>query len=164
MNSSLSFHPVQGSEYKIKAHSITDGNIYFATDTGKMFMDANGKRISVGGAGAAIYYAEGTAVEDVEGFWIINKGDMVNSADSPSVDDIILNISDGSFYKIDEITNTEYHCSRLAISGSGGGPSATLRPSLAIETPDNTNIINGATFGVWFTATSALDAENVPLD
>ena len=78
MNSSLSFNPVQGAETKIKSHGVQDGNLYFATDTGKMFLDANGKRISVGGSGAAIYYAEGQAIEHPAGYWIISKADMIN--------------------------------------------------------------------------------------
>ena len=102
MNSSLSFQPVQGSESKIKSYDVKDGNVYFATDTGKMFLDTNGKRISVGGAGAAIYYAEGTIVEGND-YWEVNRGDLVNPADSPAVDDIILNTTDGAFYKVESI-------------------------------------------------------------
>ena len=154
MNSSLSFNPVQGAESKIKLHTITDGNIYFATDTGKMFLDTSGKRISVGGAGAAIYYSKGTAIEHVEGYWIISKGDMTNLSDSPSLNDIILNIDDGAFYRVESITNTEFHCSRLAISGTGGGVATTIRPSLVVENLENVNIINGSDAGIWFTATS----------
>ena len=39
---SLSFRPVQGTERKIKAQSTEDGRIYFATDTGKIFLDTDG--------------------------------------------------------------------------------------------------------------------------
>ena len=64
--SSLSFYPVQGSESKIKAQTTQDGHIYFATDTGKIYLDTNGKRISVGGAGAAIYYGDTSTPTELE--------------------------------------------------------------------------------------------------
>lgn len=164
MNSSLSFWPVQGAESKIKAHAVKDGNVYFATDTGKMFLDTNGKRISVGGAGAAIYYAESVPVEGND-YWEINRGDLVNPADSPNVDDIILNITDGAFYRIESISGSMFYCTRLAISGSGtGGAAVTVRPSLVLEELDSVNIINGSDIGIWFTATSMTGEDGLPLN
>ena len=164
MNSSLSFNPVQGAESKIKAYSITDGNVYFATDTGKIFLDTNGKRVSVGGAGAAIYYAKSTPIEDKkQEEWQIDRGDLINPSDSPSVNDIILNETDGAFYKIIRISNSIFYCTRLAISGSGTDAEASVRPSLIIENLESSNIINGSDAGIWFTATSMNGEDGNPL-
>jgi hypothetical protein len=166
MNSSLSFNPVQGAESKIKSHGVQDGNLYFATDTGKMFLDANGKRISVGGAGAAIYYAKGQVIEHPKGYWIISKADMVNALDSPSLNDIILNVDDGTFYKVEVVTQVEYQCSRLSISGgANNGTAPASQPSLQFvgEFGDN-NVINGSKVGIWFVANSALGQDGLPLN
>ncbi len=165
MNSSLSFQPVQGSEAKIKKHSVTDGNIYFATDTGKMYLDANSKRISVGGAGAAIYYASSkTIVEGDDDYWLVSIGDMVNKNDIPTEGDIILNVEDGAFFKVESITNIGYQCSLLSLGGGSTGPAAAVRPTLYIDKHSDTSLINGSDFYVYFTATSAMDENNRPLN
>ena len=153
---SLPFHPVQGTEQRIKAQKTEDGRIYFATDTGKIFLDTNGKRISVGGAGAAIYYGDTTTPTQIdEDYYLIE--DLLNPLDSPSVGDIILNV-DGAFYKVEEISSTGYICFRLAVSGSNTGDAeGSARPTLQMEPLESPDVINGSDVRVYFTATSAKD-------
>jgi hypothetical protein len=38
--SDIRFRPVRGRESIIKDQAVVDGNIYFATDSGKIFIDA----------------------------------------------------------------------------------------------------------------------------
>lgn len=163
--SSLSFQPVMGSESIIKLQTKQDGKVYFATDTGKMFLDAHGKRVSVGGAGAAIYYAEAASVvQDEDENWVIYKTDLKNPADAPARNDIILNETDGAFYKVEVITTSAFLCSRIAISGNGTGVATETRPDLLLEELETTNIINGSDIRLYFTATSKNDESGNPLN
>ena len=135
----LLFKPVLGSEAKIMARKNDEGSIYFATDTGKIFLDADDQRINMGGAGAAIYYGktvptsyvdskgnvvEGNPSSDSEEtekaqYWIIEKTTLMNNTDNPVINDIILTIQDGTFYKVEKIQDSNFYCQRLSISGGG---------------------------------------------
>jgi hypothetical protein len=55
----VKFIPVRGLDAKIanpSVNPITDGYVYFATDSGKIYVDSHGERVIMGAAGAAIYY------------------------------------------------------------------------------------------------------------
>ena len=60
MNSNpLIFTPVQGTDKVIQSLDHQTGWLYFATDTGKMYLDNEDARISVGGGkgdGISMYY------------------------------------------------------------------------------------------------------------
>jgi hypothetical protein len=63
MSVELDFIPVRGKESTILSQTPREGYIYFATDTGKMYMDTkddSGNLIhkAIGGSGAALLYAE----------------------------------------------------------------------------------------------------------
>ena len=59
------FSPVRGLEEKILKGKYQEGFVYFATDTGNIFIDAQGiARIPMGGRGAAIIYAKATFVQN----------------------------------------------------------------------------------------------------
>lgn len=120
MNVNPVFIPVQAKEAIIKTADFEPGSLYFATDTGKMYLDTNDNRISVGGAGAAIYYSNGEATEE-EDYWLIDKNSLSNSNDAPAVKDILLNEQDGCFYRVESIGVNHFTCTRIAISGSGDG-------------------------------------------
>ena len=52
-----SFRPVRGTDKTISSLPITDGYIYFATDSGKIYLDKENERILVGGGvGSVIFY------------------------------------------------------------------------------------------------------------
>jgi hypothetical protein len=116
----LLFKPFLGSETKISSQKKEDGSVYFATDTGKIFLDYNNERINMGGAGAAIYYAKeapedteaipgGTTDEDV--YWLINHDLLMDPTDNPVENDIILVVTTGTFYKVEKIANSTFYCS-----------------------------------------------------
>ena len=156
-NDQVPFRPVRGTEEKIKRYDITDGNVYFAYDTGKIFMDKDGTRISFGGGGsgsangASIYYGTlNQKIEPEESTGIckypIDKIDE-NHDTPPKVNDIILD-EVGALYRIMDIGETHYECILLPLSGNGDG-TLTTRPSCKL-TLDNQNFIDGkpATFRV----------------
>ncbi|MGN1342639.1 MAG: hypothetical protein ACI4VL_05385 [Bacilli bacterium] len=143
----IAFRPVRGKDKTILAQDLCEGNIYFASDTGKIYLDTSTERVLMGGAGASIYYGIATDFEGDEDTKIYNYpiNGLEDSSDSPKEGDIILN-GDGRFFRILAIYNNYYKCSLLAVSGSGngtGGGSNDLRPFIKVEELDNYNLING---------------------
>jgi hypothetical protein len=83
---------------------------------------AGPERIKFGGS-TGIFYAEEKSFEDGEQP-IFNLNDLSGDLiDYPSVNDLILNEKDGSFYRVTEISidTDEIYVKRLTVSGSGGG-------------------------------------------
>ena len=119
------FRPVQGSEYNIKNSSPVDGYVYFATDTKKIFMAKEGKFLPMGG-NSGIYYGSrelsDEEKEDVELTTFVFSTDDIENGEVPNVDDLILNIPDGCFYRVTYIDeNKMITTSKLTIAGSGSG-------------------------------------------
>jgi len=163
-NYGVKFIPVRGYDSKIQRAEVKDGWIYFATDSGKIYVDSQGQRTIMGSAGAAIYYGEveKPEVNEDTGYATLPKSAVKGD---PKKGDLILN-SDGGFYKVELIGEENYTCELLSISGTGGGPgvSTTTRPSITL-TLDNTNFINGQEAYFHIHAESALEADGVtPVD
>ena len=172
MSSNLIFTPVQANEEKIKATEHQAGWLYFATDTGRIYLDTtkDGERINVGGAGAALYYGDTKAVENENTLLHhIPLDGLEDDKGNPKVGDLILNQADGAFYRIIEITSTEFICKQLAVSGTGGGGgggvSSVIRPEIDVKnTLGTTSLINGQDFTLDVTITSYLTAAGSPYD
>ena len=167
--SETKFRPVRGIQSKIDSAPIIDGYAYFATDTGKIYLDVKGKRIAMGGSGAALLY--GNASKDLEpdeyGYYLLNF-DNLEEGIQPKVGDLIIN-SDGSFYRIIEIDESlqTMTCIRIAVSGTGGGGGGTgvaKGISLRMGSLATHTLINGQNMSINFTATSATDADEQVLD
>ena len=110
-----------GTKEKISAQAIAEGFTYFETDTGKIFVDVNGKRIQFGGSGVAILYAQAEKVdENVDGTYSIQLSSLDDKEAIPSMDDLIIN-SDGRFFKVMDLDEEKIICSLIAVSGTGGG-------------------------------------------
>ena len=126
----VSFRPVRGLEEKILAGPARDGHLYFATDTGRIFIAEYGEYIPMGGGGIEIFYAHAEPndiKEDAsDGYYL-----SFNSLDDPkaaiSEDDLIINVTEsgtgGQFFRVKEVdkNNDKIVCSRIAVSGTGGG-------------------------------------------
>lgn len=160
---------VRGTDYKISQKAINDGYLYWAYDSGKIYMDKGNDRILMGGsgtaAGASIYYGiYGQAIDQdaADKKYHYPKNSLEDEKDVPAIDDIILDYK-GYMYRILEITEEEYLCSLLPLSGSGGG-AFSVRPSLTIGTISNNIILNGQSFEVPFTVVSTLDDNDTPVD
>ena len=131
MSIRLPFNPCQGTEDKIKAFHPTarDGWVYFATDTKKIYCGKNGEYIPMGG-NSGIYYGEMIEPEGVDSDVTIFdfKESEITGNQIPSIDDLILNIPNGCFYRVIRI---EYDINekaiitaeRLTISGGSSGSS-----------------------------------------
>lgn len=165
--SNSKFTPVRGLESKINNYPYHDGYTYYATDTGKIYIDANGERLPMGGAGAAIYYADAIGVQGSdETYYPIPKDSLENPDAALKIGDLIIN-SDGAFYKVAEIGDTDYLCSRMAVSGTGGGGSDDgigKKAVITIENPPTKNLINGQDITIYFVADSALGDDGSQLD
>ena len=58
INGKTRFRPVTGTEDQINNAQKNPGYVYFASDTGKIFVDLdNQHRIAMGGSGVAVLYA-----------------------------------------------------------------------------------------------------------
>jgi hypothetical protein len=104
------FRPVRCTEEKLNSlETIVDGYIYFTTDTQKLFLGQNGKKIEMCGYNG-IYYGTKEIKYDNDG--LMPNPDVVFVCENdiegnkcPEENDLILN-QDGNFYKV---TGVEYN-------------------------------------------------------
>ena len=168
MNNTV-FRPIRGTEASIAKLDIRDGCIYYAYDSGRIYMDKGQDRIAMGGSGggaangSSIYFGVyGKRIEEDEKtkkyYYPIDA--LEDKKQVPRLNDMILD-DNGSLYRILEINVDNYGCSLLPLSGSG--TSSIIRPSLTLHDIENPIIINGQPFEISFTAKAALDENNTPL-
>ena len=120
----MPFIPNQGKDEIIQKQTVREGNIYFATDSGKIYLDTATERVTIGGGGVAIIYASAKNVAQDKGDlkYILYTTDLDNKEITPKKDDLIIN-SNGTFYKVYSFTKSSglIKCTRIAVSGTGGG-------------------------------------------
>lgn len=125
--SGVFFNPVQGTEAAIMTRGKVPGFVYFATDTGKIFLDVNDTdRITVGGSGAAVLYSNAEKViSNTNDTFTILQSQLDNEDAQPRPGDLIIN-TDGRFFKVNyfEAAAGQINCKLIAVSGSGGGGSS----------------------------------------
>jgi hypothetical protein len=141
--SGIKFTPVRGKMEDVKNAAYAEGHVYFTTDTGKIYLDADEKRITMGG-NSGIFYGNMTPPSDAD----TDQKDFSFSFDEidgdqvPNPDDLILNIPDGCFYRVENISEEDetIDAIKLTIAGSGGGPSGggAISSRLTIKDIDNT--------------------------
>lgn len=180
-----SFVPVRGTEAKLDLMGFNDGYVYFAADTGKIYLDyidadgAEVKRKLLGngagggeGGNAGIYYASRviTDEEKLEDNIKFALSDL-NIDDYPEVDGLIINLGDDNcFYRIIGLSREDRSVigQRLSISsgGSGSDTPGSLAEDIALklESLPTVNLINGYSQLLYFTATSAKDKKGEPKD
>lgn len=147
--------------------NTTNGYIWFAVDTGRIFVDTPKERVTVGGNGVAILYGDfPTDVEpDEEGICNFAITSLAQGSPKPHVNDLVLN-SDGTFYKIiNIIADTTLVCKVIAISGTGNAdtPQGT-RTSLSIDPVTNNSLINNQPISISFTAHAEKDMSGAYTD
>ena len=183
MSGKKRFVPVRGTEEHIMNPDLGfhDGYLYIATDTGHMYIDCfdsegnRQPRTMVGGAAggsgnSGIYYANRILTTEEKTDPIIEfRKSEIEGSDYPVVDDIIINIPEGAFYRVtnpSQLTSSVF-ASRLTIAGGGGGASS-LEEDVDIEFVEpflvNTNLINGHDAFVYFVAHSAKNAKGKDKD
>jgi hypothetical protein len=104
-----------------------EGFIYYATDTGKIFLDTKDEitgeviHLPVGGSGASVLYAQANNPTELpDGSLVLSLGDLEDESASVNIDDLIIN-SDGKFLRVSEVGEEEIICRVIAVSGTGGG-------------------------------------------
>lgn len=132
MDERLPFRPVIGTDSKILHSEPSAGYVWFATDTKKIYYSDGDSFLSMGG-NTGIYYGNLThpededtdkeefefLLEDIDGNELVQDGNYKK----PNIDDLILNIPDGCFYRVINILddNTKFIGHKLTIAGAGGG-------------------------------------------
>lgn len=130
------FIPVRGKQADIASQPKRDGYIYFAYDTGNVyidkFVDGEVSRYPVGSGASGIVYASGDgssifkmSVDDTDRNYRILMNALPDTEQVlPAPDSLIIN-ADGRFFRVksvDSATQTIYAV-LLAVSGTGGGGS-----------------------------------------
>lgn len=133
MQDKIPFRPVKGTEATISVMPYQEGYVYFATDTKKIYIDANGQSKVPMGGNSGIYYGKMKLTEEPDSgqteftfdIYDLEKNQEANSLTIPNIDDLILNIPDGCFYRVTALEgkdeDTKIITEKLTIAGSGSG-------------------------------------------
>ena len=152
------FRPHRGKEATILSPAVerVPGYMYYATDTHRMFFDMDAStRQGVRTEGVVFVYGNAytennkpSACEDL--YFIHEINEQPNTFRYPrnkidghyNLDDIIINVSDGSFYKIINTTIDPIyvHCILMMVAGSGGNKSG-------VQLRENTLFPNQIAYG-----------------
>lgn len=158
------FKPFRGTQTAVDRTEIREGQLLFAYDSGRIYLDKNGVRYlmsskaSGGGSGLSgtgIIYANGSNTqiipEDLSEHEPVNfLMDLAALEDpvAPEIDNLILN-SDGRFFRVlgYDIATEKISVKLLAVSGTGGGTGGggSVEPDVNI-TWDNATIATGHTY------------------
>lgn len=163
----LLFKPYVGKEVNIFKQRPTKGCLWLAKDTKKIYYSDGEKFLSMGG-NSSIFYANREfveeeierslfifMVEDIDGNEEVEDGNYK----IPNTDDLILNLKDGCFYRVNEIEKdsneiTYIHTQKLTVAGSGGGGNGSNTYDDLLEfkhiTPRVTSCISGRPFQIKF--------------
>ena len=125
------FSPIMGEEDKVLNAQSNIGNLYFTTDTGKIYLDTEDKQKLAIGGNVNLFYGQKDPPEfvddeetefdfDIDSDFIPSLNKSKNAI--PGVNDLILN-KDGCFYKVTEKVRNKLITEKLTIAGTGGGSS-----------------------------------------
>ena len=164
------FIPIQGSENSVQKQKITQGNLYFTTDTGKILLDTATERIVLGNSGASVYYANADGLkQNTDDSYTIPYGTLDDQNAIPKKDDLIIN-SDGRFFRVNYFypheTDAFVNCKLIAVSGTGGSGGGDGGGSVNPENPKVIDVVYedlkysflyGTNYNIVLTATSKVD-------
>lgn len=158
MSEGVRFTPVRGAEAKIAKMPYQDGAVYFATDTNKIYLDSQGQRVPMGGSGASFYYTTQAEVPSNEetGLYTIHQSSFVDESAVAKTNDMLIN-TDGIWYRVVNIEGNDYLCTRMAVSGGGGGVSYSEKAKLSKRDPASNYLINGREASISIYAISGRD-------
>ena len=153
-NTSQSFRPVKCTEEVLKTLTPIDGYVAFTTDTKKIYACLDGEFKMMGGS-SGVYYGKRTLSDDElygDEVFFTFLPEHIDGDNLPAVDDLILNIPDGGFYRVLDFNDVEISTQRIAISGGGGGGtgggSTSSQGSLDIVyiTPQSSTTLTGVDY------------------
>lgn len=170
-NTITPFRPVKCTEKAKDKRDPVEGFVYYTTDSKKIYLGSNGKYLPMGG-NSGIYYGNREISEEEAELTALTfytydiEGDMV-----PNKDDLILNIPDGCFYRVNnvlQISDADYeiYTEKLTIAGSGGGGGGggSASSNVAITDIDNTYskffTVDDETMKIAFTCRSQVATDN----
>ena len=119
------FRPVRCLDESIETLAPIEGYVLFTTDTKKIYACIDGEYKMMGGS-SGVYYGNRVLTDDEkygDEVFFTFYASQIDGKNLPGVDDLILNIPDGGFYRVFEVNGEEISTQRLAISGGGGGGS-----------------------------------------
>ena len=140
--SNIPFRVMRGEEIAILSKPFTEGQVYFATDTKRIYMDAylNGEslnKLPMGGGNSGIYYAHkgftdssdvSFSLEDIEGNELPNVNDVIVNYKSSN------EMRDG-FYKVvtSNTTTNTVETEYLPVGGGSGGGTGSSGGKILIK-------------------------------
>lgn len=154
------FRPVRCVEKDIENRPSVNGFIYFTTDTKKIYCGVADGEYQMMGGSSGVYYGSRQLTDDEkygdQVFFSFTPEEIDGSA-LPAIDDLILNIPDGGFYRVLQVSNTDIQTQRLVIaggggSGGGGGGGITNEGSLIVNfvTPQYSSTLTGVEYYIDF--------------
>lgn len=154
----IAFRPVRCLESALETMTPVDGHVVFTTDTKKIYAAIDGEFKMMGGSSGVFYGTRELTDDEKYGdeVFFIFLPEHIDGNTMPAVDDLILNIPDGGFYRVLESDEATIQAQRLAISGGGGGTGGGGGPSnegsLVINyiTPQNSSTITGVDYYIDF--------------
>lgn len=123
MQSENPFRVVKCTESLMKTRAPENGFVYFTTDTHKIYWAQEETYVPMGGT-TGIYYGMRELTDDEkfgdQSLFIFTL-EEIEGTSIPIINDLILNIPDGGFYRVTNSNAYEIETERLAIAGGGSG-------------------------------------------
>lgn len=116
------FRPVRCLQEDIDSRPPQDGFLYFTIDTRKIYYGTATEYKMMGGS-SGIFYGNKILTPSEKDPSITTLEFYLSEIDGNNqvaVDDLILNIPDGGFYRVISVSDTSMYASRIAIAGGGG--------------------------------------------
>lgn len=169
------FQPVRCLQEKLNELPIDNGKIYFAYDTGSIYLDMADERKSMGNSSSGIIYANAREEEIVKvnpddennNNYFIPKNALENQAATPVIDSLVLN-RDGRFFRVIEVLKNSPNITGilLAVSGSGGGSIVQYSDRIKLNKvdPESSYLVNGKEAFIQVNAISGRDIDGSYLD
>ena len=116
------FTPARGLEKDILSREPLKGVVWFATDTKKIYYSDGKQFLSMGGNSSIFYGSKEFEQDEEDAIVIFKLKETIEGTQKPMVDDLILNIPSGCFYRVtsaDAEDNIE--AVKITVAGSGTG-------------------------------------------
>lgn len=135
------FTPIRGTEEAIRNLNIEDGHIYFASDTGHVYMDKDSEtRIAISGRGSSIFlfdYTDPLTTFNGQYIFPVNKLTYAESnfySDTIKDDDIIINLASGELFRVlyvdDKQSISSAICDKITLAGTSGDDGGSQTPGI----------------------------------
>ena len=118
MNNSSPLKVIKGTEVAIADVRQEDGNLLFAYDTGKIYLDTNAWRYSMGAAGGATFLYTTEALQQQDDFYYLTYN-LIN-AEKLKIDDIVVS-GDNIICRVQKIDIDKNMVTVIPLASGGSG-------------------------------------------